>query len=289
MENIRKNNSKKIIIAHLSINSIRNEFNFLADIVKDNIDILMISESKLNDSFPDSQFLIEGFGEPFRLDRNRNGGGIKLFIRSDIPTKVISTDKNPFEIFYVELNFRKKKWLLSCSYSPNNNNIESHLNCLSRSIDSLSSKYENIILLDNFNSCMDDSPMIGFGETYKLRNQVKHPTCFKNPENPSCIDLLLRNKSLSFQTTTVIEAGLPDFYEMIVTVMKMHFPKMKPRVIRYRKYKIFNNDAFVNTLRKELIKQEKVLDEKELDAFSESCTYVLDKHAAQKAKQKNGI
>ena len=76
---------------------------------------------------------------------------------------------------------------------------------------------------------------------------------------------------------------------MIVTVMKMHFPKMKPRVIRYRKYKIFNNDAFVNTLRKELIKQEKVLDEKELDAFSESCTYVLDKHAAQKAKQKNGI
>ena len=115
----------------------------MADIVKDNIDVLIISESKLDDSFPDSQFLIEGFGKPFRLDRNRNGGGIMLFIRSDIPAKDISTDKNPFESFYVELNFRKKKSLLNCSYNSNDSNIESHLNCLSRSTDSLSSKYEN--------------------------------------------------------------------------------------------------------------------------------------------------
>ena len=54
-----KNNSKKIVVAHLNINSIRNKFDFLADIGKDNVDILMISESKLDDSFPDSQFLIE--------------------------------------------------------------------------------------------------------------------------------------------------------------------------------------------------------------------------------------
>ena len=125
---------------------------------------------------------------------------VLLFIRSDIPAKVISTDKNPFKSFYVELNFRKKIWLLNCSYKPNNNNIESHLNCLSRGIDSLSVKYENIILLGDFNSCMDDSPMIGFCETYKLRDLVKHTTCFKNPENPSCIDLLLTNKPLIFQT-----------------------------------------------------------------------------------------
>ena len=175
-------------------------------------------------------------------------------------------------IFYVELNFRKKKWQLNCSYNPNNNNIESHLNCLSRRKDPLSSKYEIIILLGDFNSCMDDCPLIGFCETYKLRNLVKHPTCFKNPENPSCIDLLLTNKPLSFQTTTVMETGLSDFHKMVVAVMKMHFPKMKHRVIRYRKYKTFNKDAFVNNLRKELTKQNKVLDEKGLDAFSEICS-----------------
>ena len=169
----------------------------------------------------------------FRLDRNRNGGGIMLFIRNDIPAKVISTDRIPVESFYAELNFIKKKWLLNCSYNPSNNNIESHLNCLSRNIDSLSSKYENIILLGDFNLCMDDSPMIDFCETYKSRDLIKHPTYFKNPEKPSCIDLLLTNKPLRFQTTTVIETGLSDFHIMIVAVMKMHLPKMKPRVIRY--------------------------------------------------------
>ena len=137
----------------------------MADIVKDDIEILIISESKLGYSFLDSQFLIEGFGKPIRLDRNRDGGGITLFILSDVIAKAISTDKNPFESFYVELNFRKKQWLLNCSYNPNNNNIESHRNCLSRSTHSFSSKYENIILLGDFNSCMDDSPMIGFCET----------------------------------------------------------------------------------------------------------------------------
>ena len=88
-------------------------------------------------------------------------------------------------------------------------------------------------------------------------------------------------KPLSFQTTTVIETGLSDFRKMIVAVMKMKMMKIKRRVIKYRKYKTFNNDAFVNKLRKELTKQKKVLDEKGLDAFSD----VLDKRPSKK----NGI
>ena len=64
----------------------------------------------------------------------------------------------------------------------------------------------------------------------------------------------------------------------------MHFPNIKPRVIRYRKYKIFNNDAFVNTLRRELTKQKKVLDGKALDAFSEIYANVLDKPTQQKKR-----
>ena len=82
----------------------------------------------------------------------------------------------------------------------------------------------------------------------------------------------------------MIETGQSDFYKMIVAVMKMHFLKMKPRNIRYRKFKTFNNDAFVNTLRQELTKQKKVLDEKEQDALSEICTDVLDKHAPQRKR-----
>ena len=88
---------------------------------------------------------------------------------------------------------------------------------------------------------------------------------------------------MSFQTTTVIETGLSDPHKMIAAVMKMHFPKIKPRVIRFQKYKTFNNNAFVNTLRQELTKQKKGF-EKGLDAFSEICTYVFDKHTPQRKR-----
>ena len=74
----------------------------------------------------------------------------------------------------------------------------------------------------------------------------------------------MANNPLSFQTSTVMETGLSDFHKMIVAVMKMHIPKIKPRVIRYRKYKAFKSDAFVNTLRKQLTKQKRFLGEKAL-------------------------
>ena len=74
----------------------------------------------------------------------------------------------------------------------------------------------------------------------------------------------MANNPLSFQTSTVMETGLSDFHKRIVAVMKMHIPKIKPRVIRYRKYKAFKNDAFVNTLRKELTKENWFLGEKAL-------------------------
>ena len=99
LQTTRKDKLNKLIIAHLNINSIRNKFDSLADIIKDNIDILMISETKVEDSFPDGQFLLDGFGTPFRLDRNRNSGGIMLFIRNNIPAKVVSTDDRPIESF----------------------------------------------------------------------------------------------------------------------------------------------------------------------------------------------
>ena len=71
---------------------------------------------------------------------------------------------------------------------------------------------------------MEGSPIKTFCEICKLRNLIKEPTCFKNLENPTCIDLILTNKSLSFKNTYVIEIGISDFHKMITAVMKMHFP-----------------------------------------------------------------
>ena len=88
----------------------------------------MISETKIDDSFPLTQFLIEGFTTPYRLDRNGSGGGILVYIREDIPSKLIPTDFSNREGFFLELNFRKKKWVLCCSYNPQYRNYKKFSN-----------------------------------------------------------------------------------------------------------------------------------------------------------------
>ena len=54
----------------------------------------MISETKLDESFPKGQYLIKGFINPYRLDRSSKGGEIMLFTREDIPSKLQSIEKN---------------------------------------------------------------------------------------------------------------------------------------------------------------------------------------------------
>ena len=64
----------------------------------------MVSETKLDSSFPVSQFLIEGYTPPFRLNPDNNGGGVMLFVRDDVPCKLLSVENHPMESFYVEIN-----------------------------------------------------------------------------------------------------------------------------------------------------------------------------------------
>ena len=86
---LRNQNPHRIIIDYLNIYSIRNKFESRVSFVGSNLDILMVSEAKIDDTFPESQFLIECFSKPFRLDRTAKGGGISLYIRKDIPCKYI--------------------------------------------------------------------------------------------------------------------------------------------------------------------------------------------------------
>ena len=91
------------------------------EIVKDKLDILLVSETKVDESFPSSQFAIEGFNVPFRLDRNSSGGGITLFVREEISSKLLSKYKpnSSIESIFIEINLWSKKRLLTCSYNPN--------------------------------------------------------------------------------------------------------------------------------------------------------------------------
>ena len=80
----------------------------------------MIFETKLDESFPASQFLIPVFENPIRLDQSSSGGRIILYIREGIPFKLLKSNCVPAntEAFLIEVKINKKKWLLCCSYNP---------------------------------------------------------------------------------------------------------------------------------------------------------------------------
>ena len=81
--------------------------------------------------------------------------------------------------------------------------------------------------MGDFNS---EPAISGFCEIYNTKNIIKEKTCFKNPENPTCIDLISTNRPRCFQDSTVIETGLSDFHKMCGTAMKMYYCRLNPSV-----------------------------------------------------------
>ena len=92
VKSLREENSDRPIFVQININSIRNKFQFLASQVINNVDVLLVSETKLDDSFPTAQFLLNGFSKSYRLDRCSNGGRLLLYIKDDISSRLL-TDK----------------------------------------------------------------------------------------------------------------------------------------------------------------------------------------------------
>ena len=280
LRHLRLKNIGKVIIGNLNINSIKNKFDQLKCIINDNIDILIVTETKLDGSFPTGQFKIDGFSEPFRLDRNAHGGGILIYVREDIPCKQLSlhTFPNDLEGIFVEVNLRKTKWLLFGTYHPPSQDDNYFFDCLTKALDLYIGKYDNFLLGGDFNAEDNEPILSSFLYKYDAKNLQKEKTCFKNVLNPSCIDLFITNKYRSFQNTLAVSTGLSDFHKMSITVLKTKFEKEKPREVYYRDYKRFNEVVFKNDLKTYLhmgISYE---------VFEDVFLEILEKHAPMKKK-----
>ena len=108
LKKVRINNIKAVIIETLNVNFLVSKFDELKLIGQGIFDILIINETKLDAFFPVNQFFINGFSTPYRLDRNQNGGGIIIYVREDITSKMLTKHKFPddIEALFIEINFR---------------------------------------------------------------------------------------------------------------------------------------------------------------------------------------
>ena len=115
------------------------------------------------------------------------------------------------------------------------------------------------MIAGDFNAQVNDIKLDTFCSIWSLKSLGKEPICFKNPNNPSCIDFFLTNTTRSFQETQVFMTGLSDFHKLVVTILKSTFPKSPPKIIASRCYKNFSNDLFRDNLNSLLSKENMTL------------------------------
>ena len=138
--------------------------------------------------------------------------------------------------------------------------------------------------MGDFNTEVTQTSMKVFYDSYEFKNLIKDATCYKNPENPSCIDLILTNNPNSFQNSGVIKTGLSDFHKMTLTLMKTTFEKIKPDIIHYRDYRKFSNYKFRENLISRLLTENIRVDCNGMEKFLEMCIKTLDELAPHKKK-----
>ena len=247
LKKIRIKNPNRLIIAQININSLRNKFDIFVQMLSNNVDLLLISETKIDASFPNAQFHITGY-TIYRRDRNANGGGLLLYVKDDIPSTMLNIDIS-HEALYIEINVRKKKWIIGCSYNPKQSLIATHLQEVGKHLDNYLKTYENFLLLGDMNAEPDNQAIVDFCQVYDCKNLIREKTCFKNPQKPSCIDLMITNMPKSFQGSVTIETGLSDFHKLTLSIMKVFYKKQKPNVIKYRDYRNFDNITFMNDVK----------------------------------------
>ena len=131
--------------------------------------------------------------------------------------------------------------------------------------------------LGDFNAGVKDTSVKSFCRSYNLTSMINKPTCYKNPDIPSCIELILTNCPRSFQNSCVIERGLSDFHKMVVTVMKTTYRKLEPRIIYDFKY--FCNNSFKESLQKAISPNLGVGCDEIYESFAAPCNKILDNHA----------
>ena len=87
----RLQNAKNATIDALNVNSLRNKIGAVDELITDNIEICLLSETKIDENFP-NQFNISNY-KTFRRHRNKHGGGLLFCINGNITRKLIKTMK----------------------------------------------------------------------------------------------------------------------------------------------------------------------------------------------------
>ena len=245
LEPLRIKYPRNIIFSY--INSVRNKLENLSMMIRDNVDILVIAETKIDSSFPSNQFQIEGYKTPYRLDISERSGGILVYVKDNLITKELKvTMTRDTQSVFCELNLRTHKWLIVKIYRLPQQDLKYFFEHISHILDQHQC-YENVVVIGDFNAKSNDKKLSPLIEDCNLYSLIKIPTCFTSSEG-RCIDLVLTNRKNSFMHFKSFETGFSDHHHIICTILKSTVDKVVPNKIAYRDCKSWSLGKFKQEL-----------------------------------------
>ena len=240
---------KGLALGYLNVNSLLKSLHEIREMMRDGLmDIVSYGESKLDTLVSDMTIEIPNF-KTLRNDASRIAHGLVTYVRSDIiHFRRLDLEKTclNYQSIIVEVWLHKEKWLFMSLYKPPPVNDNLFMNDLMSICNKMLLETKNFVINGdlNINMLSDGNRLEEFCDTYGFVNLVKEPTCFKSINNPSLIDVVLVMQPRRFYNCITFDTGLSDCHKMICVSTKAHAPLRKPRKIKYRSFKNFNDQSY---------------------------------------------
>ena len=218
---------RNFIFLHVNINSFRHKFAPMQPILSNRkVDLLVISESKLDSTFPYAQFNVDGFCI-YRQDYTASSGGLLVYMRSDIAHRRLvqhEINMDGIESRCIEVHNNKLRRVNVCIYKHPSVSDTVFLTHLSQMADRLLIICPDIVFIGDMNCCPKKSDAIKeFCELYHMKNLIASPTCHKGP-SPTILDVILVSQPKRFTESLNCECPLNDFHNIIGGATKQYEP-----------------------------------------------------------------
>lgn len=290
---------RNLSVLHINAQSLKKHHTEVLNLLSDvTADILLLSETWLKSSISSGIVSVPGY-TLFRNDRKilrenrteKSGGGVAIFVRDDIKTKIIakSPDKPGIEFLFTEIFLGKKKILIAVVYWP------PHTGKLSELEEPLSlhaNKYDDVIIMGDFNCDLSytlSTATSNFIDTFKSHNlQILdlNPTHHLN-DSETWIDHLIVSEYSNVVSYGQISVPGISKHDLLFITYSLKCPKYKPKIINYRDYK--NLDWFSFQTDSASAPWHNVVDEISLDrkvsCFNNIVRDLFDKHVPWKSRR----
>ena len=224
------------IFSHMKINSFWHKYAHIHGVLlNDFVYYLTISETKIDMTFPNALFHVEGF-YILRQANTSSIGGLLIYIRSSFPHQRPSdteVNENGIESTCVELTIAKCKSVISCIYKHPQVPNGVFMVCITKIADPVLCYSTDCVLIGDMDCCpIKSNILLEFCDIYGMNTLIKDGTCNKC-HVPSLLDVILGTNAKRYAGIINTECGLSDYHNIIWAETKRPEPFRKPRKIHY--------------------------------------------------------